>query len=156
MVFDGSGELQPGIEEACDSSIVFCKDMDDCLQTEDSWCGLITESFNGGVSGITGDDNSSIFDLLYLLLKQRLSRGVFCEELDDCWQTEDSWGILMTELFNGGGTGITRYDKSFLFKWLYLRLNHRLSQGFFRCLPWLFPIPLLWWLPIPFGRGMMN
>ena len=84
MVFDGSGELQPGIEEACDSSIVFCKDMDDCLQTEDSCGGLITKSFNGGVSGITGDDNSSIFELLYLLLKQRLSRGVFCEELDDC------------------------------------------------------------------------
>ena len=26
----------------------------------------------------------------------------------------------------------------------------------FRCLLWLFPVPLLWRLPIPFGRGIMN
>ena len=44
----------------------------------------MTESFNGGGTGITGDDNSFQFDLLSLLLKNRLSRGVFCEELDEC------------------------------------------------------------------------
>ena len=29
MVFDGSGEVLPGIEEACNSCIVLCEDMDD-------------------------------------------------------------------------------------------------------------------------------
>ena len=42
----------------------------------------MTELFNGGETDITGDDNSLLFELLYLLLKHRLSRGVFCEELD--------------------------------------------------------------------------
>ena len=36
-----------------------------------------------------------------------------------------------------------------------LRLKHQLSRGVVCCLPWLLPVPLLWWLPIPFGRGMM-
>ena len=44
----------------------------------------MTESFNGGGTGITGDGNSLIFDLLYLLLNNRLSGGVLCEELDEC------------------------------------------------------------------------
>ena len=44
----------------------------------------MTESFNGGGTCITGDDKSFLFQLLSLLLKHRLSRGVFCEELDDC------------------------------------------------------------------------
>ena len=66
------------------------------------------------------------------------------------------WGVLMTELFTGGVTGITVDDNSFLFELLSLRFKHRLSIGVVRCLPWLFPVPLLWRLPIPFGRGMMN
>ena len=44
----------------------------------------MTESFNGGGTGITGDGNSLIFELLYLILKHRISREVFCEDLDDC------------------------------------------------------------------------
>ena len=39
---------------------------------------------------------------------------VLYEYLDDCWKTEDSWGVLTAESFNGGGTGITRDVKSFL------------------------------------------
>ena len=62
----------------------------------------------------------------------------------------------MTELLNGGGTGITGDENSLLFEWTYLRLKHRLSWGVLRCLPWLFPVPLLWKLSIPFGCGMMN
>ena len=38
----------------------------------------------------------------------------------------------------------------------FLWLNHRLSRGVVRCLPWFLPVPLLWRLPIPFGRGTMN
>ena len=70
----------------------------------------MTESFNGGGTGINSDDNPLLFDLLSFLLKKRLSRGVFCEDLYYCLQTEDNWGGLMTELFNGGGTGITGDD----------------------------------------------
>ena len=125
-------------------------------QTEDSWGGLMTESFNGGGTGITGDDNSLFFELLSLLLKHRLSWGVFCEELDDCWPTKDSWGGLMTKLFNGGETYITGDENSLLFEWMSLRLEHRLSWGVVCCLPWLFHVPLFWQRPIPFGRGMMN
>ena len=44
----------------------------------------MTESFNGGGTGITGDDNSLLFELLALLLKHRLSQGVKYEELGDC------------------------------------------------------------------------
>ena len=47
-------------------------------------------------------------------------------------------------------------DNSFIFELLSLILNHRLSQGVFRCLLWFFPVPLLWQLSIPFGHGMMN
>ena len=37
MVFDGSGEVRKGIEEACDYGVVvLCEDMDDCRLTEDS------------------------------------------------------------------------------------------------------------------------
>ena len=64
MVFDGSGEVQPVIEGACDSGIVFCEDLDDYWQTKDSWVGLMTESLNGGGTGINGDDNSLLFELL--------------------------------------------------------------------------------------------
>ena len=67
---------------------------------------------------------------------------MFCEDLDDCWQTKDVWDGLITELFNGGGTDITSDDNSFLFKWLSLKLKHRLS--------WVRR------LPIPFECGMMN
>ena len=74
MVFDGSGEFQPGIKEACDSGVVFCDNLDYCWQTKDIWDELITESFNGGGTGIIGDENSFIFELLSLLLKHRLSR----------------------------------------------------------------------------------
>ena len=125
MLFDGSGEVRPGIGEACDSGVVFCEDMYDCWQTKDSLGGLMTESFNGGGTGITGDDNSLLFELLSLILKHRLSQGVFCEYLDDHWRNEDSRGIFMTELFNGGGTYITGDKNLLLFEWLYLGLKHQ-------------------------------
>ena len=44
----------------------------------------MTESFNVVGTVITGDEKSLLFELLYFLLKHRLSQGVFCEELDDC------------------------------------------------------------------------
>ena len=50
----------------------------------------MTELFNEGGTGITGDEKLLIFDLLTLLINPRLSRGVFCEELDECLQTKDS------------------------------------------------------------------
>ena len=43
----------------------------------------MTEKFNVGGTDITGDDNLLLFELLSLILKHRLSRGVFCEDLDD-------------------------------------------------------------------------
>ena len=156
MVFDGSGEVRTGIEEACNSGIVFCEELDECWQNEDSWCGLMNESFNVLVTGITGDDNPLLFDLVSLLLKHRLSRGVFCEDLDDFWPTEDSWGGLMTGLFNGEDIVSTGDDNSLLFEWISLRLNHRLLQVVVRCLPWLSHVPLLWRPPITFGLGIMN
>ena len=55
MVFDKSGEVRPVIEEDCNSLVLLCDDMDDCWLTEDSWGGLINESFNGGGTGITGN-----------------------------------------------------------------------------------------------------
>ena len=45
--------------------------------------------------------NSLLFELMWLLSKHLSSRGLLGEDLDDCLQTEDSWGGLMTELFNG-------------------------------------------------------
>ena len=135
---------------------MLCEDLDEFWRTEDSWVGLMTESFNGRGTSITGDGNSLLFELLYLLLKNQLSRGVLCEDLDECWQTEESWDGLMTELFNGGETYITGNDNLLLFEWKSLQLNHWLSRGFIRCLPWLLPVPLLWRLPIPLVRGMMN
>ena len=30
MVFEGSGEVPPGIEEACDSCVVLCEELYDC------------------------------------------------------------------------------------------------------------------------------
>ena len=96
IVFDRSGEVRPGIEEACEYSVVFCEELGDCWQTEEILGGLMTKQFNGGGIGITCDDKSLLFQLVFLLLKQRLSRVVFCEYLDDCWLTEDSWGGLMT------------------------------------------------------------
>ena len=56
MVFDGSGEVLPVIEEACYSEVVFCEELDDCWQTKDSWRVLMTEQFNGVGTSITGDD----------------------------------------------------------------------------------------------------
>ena len=44
----------------------------------------MTESFNGGGKGITSDGDSFLFELMYFLLKHRLSQGLKCEELDDC------------------------------------------------------------------------
>ena len=44
----------------------------------------MTEQFDEGGTDITGDDNSLLFELIVLLLKHRLSIGVFCEDLDDC------------------------------------------------------------------------
>ena len=117
----------------------------------------MTELFHGGSIGITGDENSLLFDLLWLLLRHWLSRGVLCEELDYCWQTKDSWGGLMTELFNGREIYITGNDKLLLFEWQSFRLNPWLSRGVVRRLPWFFPVTLLWHLSITFlGRGMMN
>ena len=72
MVFDGSSEVRPGIEEAWNYSVVFCEELYDCWQTEDIWGGLMTESFNVGGTGITGDDNSLLFELLYFLLNHQL------------------------------------------------------------------------------------
>ena len=156
MVFYVSGELRPGIEEACNSCVVLCEDLDDCWLTEDRWFGLITDSFNGGSTCINGDGNLLLFELLSLLLKHWLSRGVLCEDLYDCWPTREIWDGLMTELFNGGETYINGNDNLLLFEWQSLWLKHRLSRGVVRCLPWLFPVPLLWQLPIPLGHGMMN
>ena len=94
---------------------------------------------------------------MWLLSRHLLSRGLLGEDLDDCWQTEDSWGGLMTELFNGRETDIAGNDVSMLFEWQSLRLDTRLSRGVVRRLPWLSPVPLLCHLPIPFlERGMMN
>ena len=156
MVFYGSGEGWPGIGEACNSGVVFCEDLDDWWLTEDSWGGLMTELFNGGGKGITGDENWLFFELLSLLLKHRLSRGVLCEDLDDCWQTENILGGLMNELFNRSGKGITGDENLLLFEWQSLRIKHRLSLKIVRCLPWFLPVILLWRLRTPFGCGMMN
>ena len=94
---------------------------------------------------------------MWLLLRNLLSRGLFGEDLDDCWQTEDSWGGLMTELFNGRETDITANDNLLLFEWQSLQLKSWLSRGFLRRLPLLFLVPLLWHLLRPFlKRGMMN
>ena len=43
MVFEGSGEVQPGIEEAYNSCVMLCEELDDCWPNEESWGGLITE-----------------------------------------------------------------------------------------------------------------
>ena len=156
MVFDRSGEVRPVIEEACNPCVVLCGELDDCWQTKDIWVGLMTESFNVGGTVITGDGNSWLFELLSLLLNHRLSRGVLCGDLDGCWQTKNSWDVLMPEFFNEGESDITSNYKSLLFYLQSLWLKHRLSRGVIRCLPWLFPIPLLCRLTIPLKRGMMN
>ena len=44
----------------------------------------MTESFNGGCTGITGDEKLFLFELLSLLLNHWLSRGVLYEDLDEC------------------------------------------------------------------------
>ena len=80
------------------------------LKNKDSWGGLMTELFNVGGTGITGDDNLLLFEWLSLLLNHWLSQGVFYEDLDDFWRTKDSWGGFMTESLNGEGTGITVND----------------------------------------------
>ena len=43
----------------------------------------MNESFNLRGIGITGDDKSLLFYLLYLLLKHWLLQGLFCGDLDD-------------------------------------------------------------------------
>ena len=120
MVFDGSGEVRLGIEEACKSCIVLGEELDDCWRTEDSWVGLLNVSFHGGSIGITGDDNSLLFELMWLLLRHLLSQGLLGEDMDDCWQTEDSWGGLMTKWFNGIETGVSGNDIPLLFEWQLL------------------------------------
>ena len=57
ILFDGSAETRPGIEEAYNSGVVLCEDLDDCWQTEDRRGGLMNELFNGGGTGITSDNN---------------------------------------------------------------------------------------------------
>ena len=57
MVFYRSAEVWPGIEEACDYSVVFCEYLDYSWKTEDIWGGSMTESFNGVGTGITSNDN---------------------------------------------------------------------------------------------------
>ena len=42
MVFEVSGEFQPVIEEACNSYVMLCQDMDECWQTEENWGVLMT------------------------------------------------------------------------------------------------------------------
>ena len=155
MSFDGSGEFWPGIGEAYNSFVVLYEELDYCWQTEVIWVVLMTESFNVVGIGITSNGNSLLFELLSLLLKHWLSRGLLCENLDDCWQNEDIWDGLMTELFNGWEKDITSNGNTLLFEWQLLQLKHRLSRGVVRCLPWLFPVTLLWRLPIPLGRGIM-
>ena len=157
MVFYRSGEVWPGIEEACNSCVMLGEEMDDCWWTEDSWVRLMNGWFQGGSVGITGDDNSLLFYLMWLLSRHFLSRGLLGEDLDDCWQTEDSWGGLMIKLFNGIETDTTGNDISMLFEWQLLQLNPRLPRGVVCRLPWLFPVPLLWHLLRPFlERGMTN
>ena len=48
----------------------------------------MNESFNGGGTCITVDGNLLLFEFLYLQLNHWLSRGVLCEELDDCLRTK--------------------------------------------------------------------
>ena len=57
MVFDWSGEVRPGIEEAGNLCVVLCEELDDYWRTKESWVGLTTESLNGGGTGIYGDGN---------------------------------------------------------------------------------------------------
>ena len=71
-VFDGSGEVQLGIEEACNSRVVLYEELDDYWRTDENWVGLFNESLNGGDTGITGDGKKLIFELLSLLLMHRL------------------------------------------------------------------------------------
>ena len=156
MVFYRSGEFRPGIEESCNSGFLFYEDLDDCWWTEGSCGVLMTESSNREGTGITSDEKSLLFELLWLILRHWLSRGVFWEYLGDCWWTKESWCGLMTELFNGGGTGIISDSNLFLCEWLSLRLKQRLPQGVVPCLHWFSHVPLLWQLPIPFWSGMMN
>ena len=85
--------------------------------------GLMNGSFYGGIVGITGDDNSLLFELMWFLSRHLLSRGLLGEDLDYCWQTEDRWGGLMTELFNGRETYITGNEISMLFELLSLLIK---------------------------------
>ena len=156
MVFDRSGEVRSGIEEACYSYLVLCEDLDECWRTDDSWRGLMTESFNGGGTGITCDDKSLLFELVALLLNHGVSRGAFCEDLDNCWRTEGGWGGFITQIFNGGGTYITSDEKIVAILVTSLAIKASVITKVFRCLPWLFHVPLFQQLPIPFWHGMMN
>ena len=61
MVFYGSSEVRPGIEEACESGVVLFGDMDESLVTKDSLGVLMTESLYRVGTDITIDYNSFIF-----------------------------------------------------------------------------------------------
>ena len=135
MVFDGSGEFQPSIEEAYNSGFLFCEELDEWWRTEESWGGLMTKSFNGRGTGSTSDDNSLLFKLLYLLLEHWLSLGLFCEKLLDCWQIEYIWCGLMNKIFNAWGTGITSDNDLLIFELISLQFKHWLPRGVFRFLP---------------------
>ena len=69
MLFDRSGEVRPVIEEYCDSGVVLCEELDDCQRTKDRWGGIMTELLNGGVTGITSDDNSFLIWVTFLAVK---------------------------------------------------------------------------------------
>ena len=109
MLFEGSDEVRPVIEEAYDSGVVFCKKLDDCWQTEDIWGGLISESFNGLGTDITSDDNSLLFGWVYLLLKHRLSQ---------VWRLTIPFGSgMMNAIWVCGGVGCMLFCLLMSNKW---------------------------------------
>ena len=69
IAFDGSGEVQPGTEEACNCGVVLCEELDDCWKTEDIWGVLMTESCNRGGTVIIDDDNRYLHHQLITSMK---------------------------------------------------------------------------------------
>ena len=62
MVLYESGEFRLVIEEACNSGVVVCEELDDSWRTKDSWGVLMIELFNGEGTYITSDDNLLLFE----------------------------------------------------------------------------------------------